>query len=147
MITRNALYDFIENLIRDADAGTALDEAFTFRNLRTSVDDARKLIRVECFDGQHAMTAESCRKELGVSFTIQCWVLPDEELPEQIAIDEAIDLSFDMSRQIFEGIASDTSLNGAVCDSYANEFETGESNLGTTRRGVTYLDGIINQAS
>lgn len=145
MITRNALYSFVETLIENAADGTPLKDALSFRNLRSSVDEAVKVVRVECFDGQHVMTVEDCRKEANVKFTVQCWVLPETEGDEQAAIDTAVDDSFDMSRTIFEEMAADTSLGGLVCDSYADEFETGEANLGTVNRGVTYLDGTINQ--
>lgn len=146
MITRDALYVFIENLIATAASGSPLDGAEVFRNLRTSVDEAIKVVRVECFVGEHCMTTETKRKELHVKFTVQCWVLPDDDT--QAAIDTATDDSFEMSRTIFEAIAGDgTGFGGLVCDAYADEFETGEGNLGTVRRGVTYLDGLINAAS
>jgi hypothetical protein len=126
MITRDALYEFVGTLIENAAVDTPLYEAEIFRNLRTSVDEAVKVIRVECFTGQHALTDEERRKELVVRFTVQCWVLPTDDTQE--AIDTACDESFEMSRTIFVAIA-------------------GEANLGSVRRGVTYLDGIINNAS
>lgn len=145
MITRDALYDFIDTLIDNAGEGTPLENAVIFPNIRGSVDDADKVVRVECFNGNHAMTDEDRRKELRVQFTIQCWVKPTGD--DLTDIDTAVDLSFEMSRTIFRAIASDTSLNNKVCDCYADEFETGEANLGATRRGVTFLDGTINEAS
>lgn len=146
MITRNALYSFVESLVEAAtDHDHPLYEAVTFRNLRSSVDETDKVIRVECFDGAFCFSEEEKRKELGVRFTVQCWVLPGGE--DQVDIDTAVDLSFEMARAVFEGIAGNADLNGAVCDAYADEFETGEANLGRQRRGVTYLDGMINQAS
>jgi len=147
MISRNALYDFIEDLIDNAAVDSPLDGAQVFRNLKTSIDEAIKVVRVECFDGQHVMTTEDMRKELVVRFTVQCWVIPDLSSGDQLGIDTAVDDSFDMSRVIFEAIAGETSLGGAVCDAYADEFETGEASLGTMMRGVTFLDGIINNAS
>ena len=149
MISRNALYSFVESLIENAGIDEPLRDAVTFRNLRTSVDEAEKVIRIECFTGQHCMTTEDVRKELKVQFTIQCWVTPDNNRysDEQIANDAAVDLSFDMSRVIFEAIAANTSLGGLVCDAECDEFESGEANLGATQRGVTFLDGVINQAS
>jgi hypothetical protein len=145
MITRNALYSFIETLIENAADDTPLKDAESFRNLRESVDEATKIVRVEVFTGEHAMTDEDHRKELGVMFTVQCWVTPEDQ--EQTSIDSAVDDSFDMSRAIFEAIAGDTSLGNKVCDCYGSTFETGEANLGTLRRGVTYLDGTINRVS
>jgi hypothetical protein len=145
MITRNALYSFVESLIDAAANGEPLFEASSFRNIRTFVDEAEKVVRVECFDGQFCMSEEDVRKELGVRFTVQCWVLPEDD--EQTSIDTAVDLSFEMARTIFEGIAGNADLNGQVCDAYGDQFETGEANLGRQRRGVTYLDGIINRAS
>jgi hypothetical protein len=139
MITRNALYSFVESLIDAAANGEPLFEASSFRNIRTFVDEAEKVVRVECFDGQFCMSEEDVRKELGVRFTVQCWVLPEDD--EQTSIDTAVDLSFEMARTIF------ADLNGQVCDAYGDQFETGEANLGRQRRGVTYLDGIINRAS
>ena len=145
MISRDALYTFIENLISESAVDSALDQAQVFRNLRTPVDEATKVVRVECFVGQFGQTDEDKRKELGVLFTVQCWAIPADET--QVAMDDATDLSFDMARAIFEGIAADPALDGTVCDCYADEFETGEANLGTIRRGVTYLDGIMNRVS
>ena len=144
MITRDALYSFVQGLIDSAADDTPLKGAENFRDLRSSVDEADKVIRIEVFTGEHAMTDEAKRKELGVTFTIQCWVLPEDD--SQAAIDTAADESFEMSRAIYEGIEG-TSLGGLVCDCSTGEFETGEANLGTIRRGVTYLDGVINRVS
>jgi hypothetical protein len=153
MITRDALYDFIETLVDNADPSSALFDAASFRNLRGSVDTkedgtpVKKVVRVEVFVGQHCMTTEDKKKELNVEATIQCWVTPESEGDELANLDQACDDSFDMSRELFEAMAANTNLNGLVCDSYFDEFETGTANLGSFNRGVTYLDGTINQAS
>ncbi len=144
MITRDALYEFIEDLIDAAGAGTALENAVSARNLRTSTD-TEKIIRVECFAGFHVMTATDKEKEKNVRTTIQSIVTP--ATVEQEDLDDAVDLSFDMGREIFEAIANDPSLGNLVCDSYFDEFETGPLNIGATVKGATYLDGLINQAS
>lgn len=149
MISRDALYAFIESLIDDAEDGDALFEAQPFRNLRTSIDEAQKVIRVECFDGMHDVSPREKETEKNVRATVQCWVKPDIDGAngdEELAVDTAADLSFDMSKEIFNAIAQNPGLNGGVCDSSFQEFETGEANLGG-RRGVTFLDGVINQAS
>lgn len=145
MISRNALYEFIEGLIEAAAVGDALYEAVIYRNIRNSVDQNRKVVRIEVLTGEHCMTSEDMRKELGVEATIQCWVLP--EGTGLTDLDAAADASFDMSREIFEAIAGNTSLGGRVCDCDFREFETGHANLATAKRGVTYLDGVINHAS
>ena len=145
MISRDALYSFTESLINASVLGDALSGAESFRNLRSSVDAATKVVRIECLDGQFCRTDESVRKELNVSFTAQFWVIPDGV--EQADMDAATDESFEMARQFFEAMADNPGLSGLVCDAYADVFETGEANLGATRRGVTYLDGLINQAS
>lgn len=149
MIARDALYSFVESLIDNAAYESPLYEAASFRNLRTSVDEAVKVVRVECFFGQYLLTEETKRQEANVQFTVQCWVLPDTNAAtdEQTAIDTAVDLSEAMAREIFENIAVTANLNGTVCDAYAETFESGEANLGAIRRGVTYLDGVINQAT
>lgn len=147
MISRDALYDFVEDLIDNAEVDSPLDGAQVFRNLRTSIDEAVKVVRVECFLGDHCMTTEETRKELAVEFTIQCWVIPDLSDGELAGMDAAVDDSFDMSRVIFEAMATDTSLGGRVCDSYSSKYESGEASMGTLSRGVTFLDGVINQAS
>ena len=145
MITRDALYSVIENLVATAGQSSALYEAESFRNLRTSVDEARKVVRVECLDGQFTLTTDPMRKELNVRATIQCWVLPDSsDLPD---LDAATDESFEMAREIFEELASNPGLDGGVCDVSFEIFETSEASLGAILRGVTYLDGVINQAS
>jgi hypothetical protein len=104
-----------------------------------------KVVRVECFDGTFCFSEEDQRKELGVRFTVQCWVLPEKD--DQPDIDTAVDLSFEMARAVFNAMAGNADLGGKVCDAYGDQFETGEANLGRQRRGVTYLDGIINRAS
>jgi hypothetical protein len=145
MITRDALYTFVETLVASAANGTPLKDAVSFRNLRTSVNEAKKVVRVECIDGTFCFSEEDVRKELRVRFTIQCWVTPDGK--DQTDIDAAVDLSFEMARTIFDAMAGNADLGGKVCDAYGDQFETGEANLGTVRRGVTYLDGMINRAS
>lgn len=154
MITRNALYDFIQTVIDDADIDDALNGAEVFRNFRTSIDVAEKVVRVETTTGQFCVATEDKLKERNVRATIQCWVLPDvtQADDEQSAVDDATDVSFDMAQALFEAIEGDPTLNDKVCDvSFEGDddlgFETGEANLGTVRRGVTYLDGLINQAS
>ena len=145
MITRDALYTKIESLIEDAVIGDALFDAVSYRNLRGDINTATRIVRIECIIGKMCMTTETKRQELNVESTIQCWVMPSGT--EESDLDTAMDASFEMAREIFEGIASDTALGGAVCDAYFDEFETGYANLGAARRGVTYLDGTINQAS
>lgn len=145
MITRNALYAFTEALIDASDSSDPLFEAQSFRNLTSSVDEAAKVVRIECLDGQLTRTDETKREELNVRFTAQFWVTPDSD--EQTDLDDATDVSFEMAKQFFRAMADDPGLSNAVCDSYADIFETGFGNLGSARRGVTYLDGLINQAS
>jgi hypothetical protein len=116
-----------------------------FRSLRTSVDEARKVVRVECFTGELDVGE---REENNVQSTIQCWVLPDFDSygTEQEAIDAAADESFDMAKAIYTAIAPNMDLNGMVCTADFREFETGQAKLGSAQRGVTYLDGVINRA-
>lgn len=146
MITRNALYSFIENLISQANAGDALYQAQSYRNLRTSIDEAVKVVRIECTTGQFIVGQEPKRSEANVRTTIQCWVIPDVEGEANAMLDVATDDSFEMARKIFDSLASNTNLGAGVCDAYFDEFETGYGNMGTSRRGVTYLDGTVNQS-
>lgn len=147
MITRNAIYSFIENLIETSAPDDALYEAISFRTLRASVDEAVKVVRVDCVTGTHnVLSVDGNRKrERNVQTTIQCFMTPDVNLEPDVAMEEATDVSFAMSQQIFDAMAISPSLNGTVCDAYFEDFETGEANLGATRRGVTYLDGTINR--
>lgn len=145
MITRDALYDFTEALITGSGPTDPLYAAESFRNIRSSVDEADKVVRIECFAGNFRPTSEEKQKEANVSFTAQFWVKPESD--EQADMDTATDLSVEMARQFFDAMAANTNLSGLVCDSWADEFETGEANLGSIRRGVTYLDGLINHAS
>ena len=146
MNSRSALYSFIESLIESSTSGDPLFEAQSARNLRTSVDQATKMVRVECFTGELTLTTEQRRRELMVQSTIQCWVLP-EDVNDITSLDAAVDMSFEMAVQIHDAIANNPDLAAGVCDSQFREFETGHANLGATLRGVTYLDGLINQAS
>lgn len=145
MITRDALYSFTENLISGSTGTEPLFDAVSFRNLRTSVDEANKVVRIDVLDGQMCMTEETTREELNVRFTAQFWVVPAGDALADL--DDATDESFAMARQFYRAMAANTSLSGLVCDSYADVFETGQANLGSVVRGVTYLDGLINQAS
>lgn len=148
MITRNALYDFTDALITNAPDGSALSGAYSFRNLKSSVDEFVKVVRIDCIEGQLCRTDEAKKEELNVRFTAQFWVTPEpSNNDEEAALDDAIDLSFDMAKQFYNGMADDPGLGGLVCDSYADVFETGDAKLGSINRGVTYLDGLINQAS
>jgi hypothetical protein len=144
MISRNALFTFIESLIEAAASDDALYEAVSSRNVRAQVTPV-KIVRVDCFVGEHCLTEESHRKELLVKSVIECFARPAST--KQADMDDAADISFDMSREIFEAIAESPSLGGAVCDAYFAEFETGTANFGSALHGVTYLDGMINQAS
>lgn len=149
MIAKNALYSFVESLIDNSGPNTPLDGAVSFRNLRSSVDESTKIIRVECPAGQFVLTEQDSRKEANVLFTIQCWVTPDLNRynDDESAIDAATDDSFEMARTIFEQIATEANLNGTICDVYGDDWESGEGSMGGTRRGVTYFDGIINAAT
>lgn len=143
MITRDALYTFVEDLISNAVSSSPLDGAVSARNLRTSVDSADKVVRVECFEGSLSVSNDPKFTEQEVKATIQCWVLPAGT--EQADLDDATDESFEMARTIFEAIVATPHLDGTVCDAKFSEFETGYANLGATPRGVTYLDGMLNQ--
>lgn len=145
MITRNALYDFVDALIEAAPQSSPLSDARSFRSLRGSIDDAVRIVRVEVTEGYHALSSDPKLKELRVQAVIQCWVLPEDD--SEAALDDATDESFEMSRAIFEAVAQSSHLSGKVCDTDFQQFETGYANLGSIRRGVTYLDGVINQAS
>ncbi len=145
MITRDALYAVIEDAIAGASPGDALEDAVSFRNIRESVDSDTKVVRFECMTGEFAMTTELKRRELNVETTIQCWVTPDENTEE--SLDEATDLSFEMAWELFNVISTDPGLKGGVCDAFFKDYETGYANMGSLRRGVTYLDGVINQGS
>lgn len=144
MIARDALYTFIENLIDASTSDDALYEAISFRNHRSDVDAATKVVRVDVIDGLMVVTDESSRKEEGVKFTIQFWVTPDSGSDELAALDDAKDVSFDMARQFFDALHEDQSLGGTVCLADADFFETGVVNMAGSQRGVTYLDGEVN---
>jgi hypothetical protein len=146
MITRDALYTFIESLVSAAGSNDPLFEAVTFRNLRGDLNTTQKVIRVDSFAGDHNVLGVDgeMNRELNVVTNIQCWVTPEKD--EEEYIDAAKDQSFEMSQAIFDAIAANETLNDSVCFANFREFETGEANLGAQRRGVTYLDGTVNAA-
>lgn len=144
MIARNSLYTFIEDLIDNAGTESALYEAMSFRNVRGSIDESTKVVRVECFTGEFVLSTEAKRSEAKVESSIQCYVTPSGL--EETDLDAAIDLSFDMAKEIHDAIAGDPGLNGSLCDAQFRNFATGFGNLGATRRGVTEMEGLINQA-
>lgn len=145
MITRNALYTFIESTIDAADVTSPLFGASSFRNLRGSVDAAAKVIRVEVFTGELTRADADRDTEKMIEAEIQCWVTPVSTTESDL--DTATDESFDMAKTLHDAIADNPGLDGTVCDAQFRKFETGFANIGSTRMGVTYLDGLINQVS
>lgn len=145
MISQEALYDFVDALITNAPPNDPLYEAVSLRNLRGSVDVARKVVRVECSTGQFNVANEAFRTEVNVQGTIQCWVLP-------ISTDEA-DIyaasieAHTMTKHISGVIALFPDLDNTICFAEFRDWETGYASLGSSRRGVSYLDGIINPAN
>lgn len=144
MISRDAIYDFLDDVITNADASSALHGAVLFRNLRNNVDVATKVVRVDCVTGIRVTSDEPRSREANVRCTIQFYCLPDDV--EEPQLDEAMDISFDMMMQAGDALDLDPGLDDKVCVSSFEEFETGYANIGSTRYGVTWLDGVINQA-
>jgi hypothetical protein len=145
MISRNALYDFVEALIASAAVDSPLYDAESFRRLRTSVDQARKVVRVDCVVGEFTLANEPKDTEVNVEGTIQCWVMPTDT--SETELDNATDASFDMAQAIYNAIAPNSTLNEAVCFIRFGQFETGNGSMGGSLRGVTYLDVMINPAN
>lgn len=142
MITRDAIYDFLDDVITASGPSDALYGAVLFRNLRDRVD-AVKVVRVDVVTGTFVPASEPKLSEADVQCTIQFHCLPDDV--EEASMDDAVDISFNMMTQAAEAIAADPSLSGEVCSSYFAEWQTGYENIGATRYGVTWLDGVINQ--
>ena len=149
MISRNALYTFLEAKIAAAAIDSPLKGAISFRSLRGQVNKAAKVIRVDCFSGRVAKTSDTQCREADVDFVIEFYVTPAlktadvSELEQQ---DAAIDLSFEMLYEAFDKLtdSAGTTLNGAVENLSTGEFDTGTANLGGVPRGASYLYGKIN---
>jgi hypothetical protein len=152
MISRNALYNFLESVIETATAAeddSPLKGAVSFRSLRGSVDEAKKVVRVDCYSGRVAKTDETRCRETDVDFVIEFYVTPDEATGELSALelqDAAVDLSFEMLYEAFDKLtdSAGVTLNGNVDHLNTGEFDTGTANLGTISRGASYLYGKIN---
>jgi hypothetical protein len=146
MISRNAIYDWLEAIIADDDAPECLADAVLYRSLKGPIDVAtRKVIRVECYSGRWALTHESSREEQDVDFVIECIVSPlpsNADNPEEVRIEEAKEKSFEMGREIFRLMAS-SGVPG-VCSAYGDEWEIGEPSFGASNRGATYFYGKVN---
>jgi len=150
MISLNALYAFIESLIAAADEETPLKDAVSFRNVRGPVDEAKKVVRCECWQGRRSKAGDDECKETEVKFIVEFYVLPEQpsaDLDALARLDAARDESFEMMNVFFEALTdggAGATLNGAVEIAYGDEWENGEANLGTQRRGATYFYGQIN---
>jgi hypothetical protein len=141
IITLDALYSAIDALITGSSSGDALYEAESEATLRMSVDEAVKVVRVDIGTLVPIKGTEDCRKELGVSFTIQCFTLPEEDTPA--AFLEAKHLSYDMARQIYLGIDG-SNLSGKATAVEVEQIEIGEASIGTILRPCSYIDGVVN---
>jgi hypothetical protein len=149
MISLDALYNFIESLIDAAAPQTPLYGAIAFRNLRGSVDETRKIVRCECWQGRRAKTTDPECQEVEVKFIVEFYVTPDPPEPtasELQQLDAARDLSFEMMNVFFEALTDGDgpTLNKAVDVAYGDEWENGEASFGTLLRGATYFYGNIN---
>lgn len=144
MISRDKIYDWLNDLIAAAAVDTPLADALLFPNLRTSVDEAQKVIRVDCWAGQFTLTDEESREERNVDFVIQCVVTPETGGSDEVAqLDAAKDESFQMARTIFREMAP-SGIPG-LCQVWADEWEQGDPSFGAAKRGATYLFGKVNQ--
>lgn len=145
MISRDALYSFIESLITDAAPDTPLEDAESFRSLRGSVNEAVKVVRVDCFSGIFNV-GEAKLSERDVDFVIEFFVTPSEATEDADALaqlDAAKDLSFEMARTVFNEMATKQGW-ATICDAFGNEFDTATANLGGKERGATYFYGKVN---
>lgn len=145
MISQDALYTWLGTLIAAADVGTPLKDATLFNNIRSSVDAATKVIRVDCYSGRLTLTTETSREEQDVDFVIQCVVTPEaatESLDEQQQIDIAKAAALEMVKVIFRAMAA-TGVP-SVCQAYGDEFDIGQPDFGSQKRGAAYFYGKIN---
>lgn len=151
MRASTALYQWL--LPQTKDEASPLFGASLFRSLRGSVDSARKVIRVDCYNGLFVRSSGVApapeEQERNVRFIIQCFVSPDAASPsesELLKLEEAKDEAFLMARTIFQNMADeDNWLQYGVCTVYGDEFENTEETLGTTLRAVTYFFGEVNR--
>jgi hypothetical protein len=141
MISRNALYDAIADLITASQPTDALYEAEISRNLRKKITESVRTVRVDVTNFRPNISTDICRKELNVGFVVQCWKMPISTL--EADLEAAIDESTAMAWQIFEGIqGSDLGGNAQVVD--CEEIESGDVNIATLQVGASYLTGTIN---
>jgi hypothetical protein len=143
MISRDAIYDWLQELVAASAVDAPLADAVLFPNLKGSIDETQKVIRVDCWAGEFTLTEEPEREERNVDFVIQCVVTPDEGSDELVQLDAAKEMSFQMVRTIFREMAP-SGLAG-VCQAYADEWEQGDPSFGASNRGATYLYGKVNQ--
>lgn len=146
MHSRDALYNWLQELIDNAADDTPLKDAVLFRNLRGSVDEAKKVIRVDCYGGEMAFTNFPSDEEFDVDFIIQFFVTPDTAGDNETEIgklDQAKDLSFQMMRTVFRSMKTEVNWSG-IKDADGSEWENTEESLGTVMRAVTYFFGKVN---
>lgn len=145
MISRNALYSFLESVITDAPDDSALKDAASFRSLRGSVDESTKVVRCDCFSGRFAKSPDPQCEEIDVDFVVEFYKTPEdaESLSSQ---DAAKDLSFEMAKQFYNALTTreGATLGGQVDITEGEEFDTDMASLGGVLRGTTYLYGTIN---
>jgi hypothetical protein len=78
MISRDKIYDWLQELVAASAVDAPLADAVLFPNLKGSIDETQKVIRVDCWAGEFTLTEEPEREERNVDFVIQCVVTPDE---------------------------------------------------------------------
>lgn len=141
MITRTALNTFIENLIETSVLEQPLFEAAPGKTLRLPVTTHSKVVRVDVGTYTPNISADECRKEMNVAFTIQCIVLP--ESTDASAQENALNLADDMARQVFEAIHGNDLGNGSLVS--VDEIESADLfSIAATLYAGSYIDGVVN---
>lgn len=147
MITRNALYSFIESVITESaeTEDAPMKSAVSFRSLKGNVDEAAKVVRCDCFSGRFAKSADPRCEETDVDFIVEFFVTPADD--SLTAMDAAKDLSFEMAKQFYNRLTdSDGQTLKNLVDRVTggDEFDTDIANLGGINRGATYIYGKLN---
>lgn len=149
MTPRDALYDWLGDLIDNAADDTPLKDAVLFRNLRGNVETTQKIVRVDCYGGRRVPATDDQCKEIDVDAIVQFWFTPDvpeEGETELEKLDEAKDASYAMACVVIDAahLSTGQTLNGQVDIVQGDEWENTEETLGTTLRAVTYWFLKIN---
>lgn len=140
MITKDALDNFISSTV--ATSSGALQNAVVSSNFNGDVSQENKFIRTLIGAGEFSLSSDTKNEEQNVKAAIHFFVKPEQDTVQ--SLDNAIDLSFEMAKELYKAMAVNDHLNGGICRSNFREFLVDEADFLATTYGATFLFGEMN---